>query len=236
MDASRKGKIASLPAKIRDEINRRLHDGETARQILPWLNADTDVLRVLDERWHEQPVDAHNLSQWRQGGYQDWLNRNEKVSALKVLSEYSLQLAQAAGGSITEGAAAIAGGRILELLENSASSIASADAGEEDGEGPLPLNGLIESLVNLRRAEIAQRRTDIAQQRVTQNDRALALEEKRFQRQTGEYFRKFYKDERVREIMERKAADPEVQVQDLVKVMFGEKPSAVDSSKGGEPG
>ena len=105
-------------ASIRAEVNRRLHDGETAKSILPWLNADTDVLRILDERWHEQPVTAQNLSEWRQGGYQDWLARNEKVDAIKVLSDYSLQLARAAGGSITEGAAAVAGGESWSSLSN----------------------------------------------------------------------------------------------------------------------
>ncbi len=222
-DAARKGKIATLPAKIREEVNQRLHNGEQARQILPWLNADKDVLRILDEKWHEQPVTAQNLSEWRQGGYQDWLGRNEKVEALRALSDYSLQLAKASGGSITEGAAAIAGGRILELLEKSAASIANADAGEEDGDGAFPLNGLIESLVNLRRAEIAQKRTDQRGVVLEQNDRRLALEEKRFQRQTAELFIKFYEDQRAKEIMARKG-DRDVKVQDLVGVMFGEKP------------
>jgi len=215
MDSTRKGKIATLPAKIRDEINRRLHEGEGARQILPWLNADKDVLRVLDERWGEEPVTPQNLSEWRRGGYRDWLGRNEKVSALKVLSDYSLQLAQAAGGSISEGAAAIAGGKILALLENAA---------EEEG----PTNGillseLIDSLSALRKNEIAQKKIDQNAITLGQRDRQLALEEKRFQRQTAELFIKFYTDRRAKEIMERKG-DREVQVKDLVGMMFGEKP------------
>jgi hypothetical protein len=213
MDSARKGKIATLPAKIRDEVNRRLHDGGQAKEILARLNADKDVLRILDEKWHEQPITAQNLSEWRAGGYQDWLSRNERADHIKTLANYSLQLAQAAGGSITEGAAAIAGGRILELLEKSAE--------EESGRVELAL--LVESLTALRGKEIDQQRTKQRDVVLQQRGRALELEEKKFQRQTAEYMMKFYKDRRVKEIMDRKG-DSEVKIQDLVGVMFGEKP------------
>ena len=220
MDSARKGKIASLPAKIREEINRRLHDGQTGPDIASWLNQQSDVLRVLFERWDEEPITPQNLSEWRRGGFQDWLARNEKVSALKTLSDYSLQLAQAAGGSISEGAAAIAGGRILELLEKSAASIADATAGEES-EGGFELGDLIESLTKLRSAEIAQKRTDQRDIVLSQRDRQLALEEKRFQRQTAEMFMKFYEDRRAKEIMEAKGPK-DVKMDQLVTLMFGE--------------
>lgn len=228
MESARKGKVASLPAKIRAEINQRLHDGQAARQILPWLNADAEVLRVLDDRWHEEPVTPQNLSEWRQGGYQDWLNRNEKVGAIKVLSAYAFELAQASGGSITEGAAAVAGGRILETLEKSV-------AAEQDPE-------FINALVALRRAEIAQKRTDILGKRANQSDvalaqrdRQLALEEKRFQRQTAELFLQWYTDKRAKEIIDTKGPK-DVKMDQLVTLMFGEKPSTAGSSEGGEPG
>ena len=35
---SRNGKIARLPGQNREEINRRLHDGEDGKKILGWLN------------------------------------------------------------------------------------------------------------------------------------------------------------------------------------------------------
>ena len=54
-------------------------------------------------------------------------------------------------------------------------------------------------------------------------DRQLALEEKKFQLTTAELFTKFYKDQRAKEIMDRKG-DHNVQVEDLVGLMFGEKP------------
>jgi hypothetical protein len=203
-DAARKGKIASLPAQIREEVNQRLHNGEQAPQILPWLNAHPDVLRVLDDRWGEEPVTPNNLSEWRRGGYKDWLARNEKVSALKTLSDFSLNAARAAGGSMTEGALAIAGGRILELLE------AAVEAKTIDKD-------LIEALIAVRAKEIDR---DIVLQ---QRDRQLALEETKFRRQTAELFLEFYEDEKAREIAESNRP-PDVKVQDMVQVMFGEAP------------
>ncbi len=32
------GKIARLPRAIRDELNRRMGDGQTGQELLPWLN------------------------------------------------------------------------------------------------------------------------------------------------------------------------------------------------------
>jgi hypothetical protein len=218
MDSTRKGKIATLPAKIREEINRRLHDGEQAKQILPWLNADKDVLRVLDETWHEQPVTPQNLSEWRNGGYQDWLKQNERVEQIKVLADYSYKLAQA-GGSLSKGAAAIAGGRILQLLEKVVDGEVPTVTTEEGDEVPVEFD--LEKLVN---AVATLGHVEVAHIRESRQSKALDLDVQRFRRQTAEMFIKFYKDRRAKEIMERKG-DHEVQVKDLVGVMFGEAPS-----------
>jgi len=36
---TRNGKIARLPCSIRDLLNRRLHDGESGKSLVDWLNA-----------------------------------------------------------------------------------------------------------------------------------------------------------------------------------------------------
>lgn len=223
MDSARKGKIASLPATIRAEINRRLHDGERSPQILPWLNAEPEVIRIVEERWDNKKVSESNLSEWRLGGFQEWVKQNERVDAIKTLADYSLKLAQAAGGSMSQGMAAIAGGRILQLLERVADGETPTMVQSVDGEpaGELPIEFNLEKLVN---AVATIGHVEVAHKKESRQGKALDLDVQRFRRQTGEYFRKFYKNERAREIMERKGADPEVQVQDLVKVMFGERP------------
>lgn len=41
------GKTARLPALIREQLNRRLHDGQPASLILPWLNSLAPVPEIL---------------------------------------------------------------------------------------------------------------------------------------------------------------------------------------------
>lgn len=220
MAATRKGKVASLPATVREEVNRRLFDGERAPTILKWLHEQPEVLRVLDDLWKEEPVTAQNLSEWRQGGYQDWLGKRESVENTKLLAEYAFKLARAGGGSMSEGAAAIAGGRILELLEQVARGekpVATNAAGDE-----VAVDFDLEKLVN---AVATLGHVEVAHKKETRQQKALELDVQRFQRQTAEMFMKFYKDNRAKEIMDRKG-DAEVKTQDLVKVMFGEKPEA----------
>lgn len=229
---ARKGKIATLPAKIREEINRRLHDGQQGPQIIPWLNSQEEVLRVLDERWGEEPITPQNLSEWRQGGYQDWLARRDREDSIKTLSEFSYKIAKASGGSLTEGAIAIAGGRILELLEKVADGEKPDNLvalKNEDGSYELPfefdLEKLINSLATLRGREIDQQRTKQRDVVLEQRNRQLALEETKFRRQTAELFLKWYEDKRAKEIVESKGAK-ETKMEDLVQLMFGAQPEA----------
>src|SRR5438067_2516791 len=68
----RTGKIARLPHDIREQINRRLQDGEQGKSILKWLNALPEVQAVLKEHFEDHPVAASNLTEWKDGGYRDW--------------------------------------------------------------------------------------------------------------------------------------------------------------------
>lgn len=206
-ERARQGKIARLPAAIRDEVNRRLHDGQTGSQIIPWLHSLPEVLRVLDELFGEEPITAQNLSEWRQGGYQDWLRQREKVESLKTLSSYAAQLAQA-GGSLTDGAAAIAGGKILDLLESF----------DEER-----LEKLVAALSSLRSSEAAAMNARTNQAKLAQKDRELALAEATFRRQTAEMFIKWLESEEARQIAE--GSEPKrVRVDKLVQLMFGDRP------------
>ena len=63
------GKIARLPHKIREQINRRLQDGEPGRLLLAWLNALPQTLRLLTDQFGGRPVNQANLSAWRNGGF-----------------------------------------------------------------------------------------------------------------------------------------------------------------------
>ena len=204
---TRRGKIARLPANVRKEVCQRLHDGQSASQIIPWLHGLPDVLRVLDEHFGEEPISPQNLSDWRKGGYQDWLRARARVDDLKQLSQYAFDLAKA-GGSLTEGAAAIAGGKILTMFEN---------LNEEN------IEKLIASLSSLRTSEASSMNARTNQARLAQKDREIDLEEKKFRRTTAELFIKWAQSPEAQAILG--SGDTKtVQMDKLVQLFFGTAP------------
>lgn len=205
-DSTRTGKIARLPASIREEVCQRLFDGQSGPKLLAWLNAHPDVLRVLDEYFHEEPVSAQNLSEWRKGGYQAWKARRAKIDETKSLAQYALRLGEAAGGKITDGSAAILGGKILERLE----------AADEKTD----LNKLTQALVALRSTDLEARKAQQRERLLEQKERQVALQEKQFQVRTCELFIQWYEDKRAAEIAEGKGKT-DVKIEQLRLLMFG---------------
>jgi len=84
---SRKGKIGRLTLKIREEINMRLADGMEATPLLAWLNALPNVREILRNHFASRPVTPQNLSEWRQGGYQDWVLNRQTSGMARSLAE-----------------------------------------------------------------------------------------------------------------------------------------------------
>lgn len=201
----RKGKIGRLPVAIRNEVNRRLFENESGAKIITWLNAQPDVLRVLDEYFGEEPITPQNLSEWRKGGYQDWLRRREEVERIKDLAEFSLKLGEAAGGSVSDGSAAILGGRIMAEIEAAA--------------GYTPEQ--IEAVAMLRKGDHDRVKLQQSAQSIELKRKEVALDEKRFQRTTCELFIKWADDKKVKEVIESRATNAE-KIEKLGQAIFGE--------------
>jgi hypothetical protein len=83
MDASRRGKIARLPRSIRDELNRRLRDGESGTKVLAWLNALPEVQCIVAQEFGGRPVQTVNLWAWRHGGYKEWLQMQQAAELMR---------------------------------------------------------------------------------------------------------------------------------------------------------
>ena len=60
---TRVGKIARLPHKIRDEVGRRILDGQTLLHIADWLNTLPKVRAVLNRHFDGKPIRSQNLSE-----------------------------------------------------------------------------------------------------------------------------------------------------------------------------
>src|SRR5687768_1655994 len=68
----RRGKVARLPQELRELVNRRLADGKPYEQIIAELEKHRD-------QWPAGLTGFNkvNISQWRKGGYQEWLKEHE---------------------------------------------------------------------------------------------------------------------------------------------------------------
>jgi hypothetical protein len=75
--SARNGKIARLPRPVRNELNERLERSEPGPRLLEWLNALKEVKKVVKEDFAGVPISKQNLSEWRQGGFEEWLARRD---------------------------------------------------------------------------------------------------------------------------------------------------------------
>jgi truncated hemoglobin YjbI len=95
---TRTGKIARLPySTIRDLLNQRLHNGEQGAKLVKWLNGLPEVQEVLTEEFGGRPISEQNLSEWKQGGFDDWLRHQETRAWVRALADESADLEEEAG-------------------------------------------------------------------------------------------------------------------------------------------
>jgi hypothetical protein len=107
MNITRTGKIARLPHAIRDRLNQRLQDGEKARSLVAWLNSSPEVQAILAADFGAKPIRPQNLSEWRHGGYRDWLHHQQALEFARSFTEEAREL-QASAKSPSPGLPAIA--------------------------------------------------------------------------------------------------------------------------------
>ena len=94
---TRLGKIARLSREIRDELNVRLQNGEVGRKLVEWLNGLPAAQAVLKANFSGKAISAQNLSEWKQGGYEDWVRHQENCAYAAMLTEMSSDLEEEAG-------------------------------------------------------------------------------------------------------------------------------------------
>jgi hypothetical protein len=225
--SARQGKIARLPEAVRAELNQRILDGQSGKTILCWLNELPDAGDDFNDT---------NLTNWRKGGYQDWLNRRDRIARTKEMAAYSVKLAASAGGNLSEGAAAILSGKVLELVEMLDGLVESAEA-EEGAEAKTPeqiaataaaLKDLTESLATLRtgdqnnvRLQQNNAKLDLDKQKLAQAQESIDLAKKQFMRQYARDFGKWAEDQRVRGILAG-ADSTDAKTEKLGQIIFGE--------------
>ena len=115
---TRNGKIARLPKEIREQLNHRLENGWQGKKLVNWLNALPEVKQVLREEFHGRAISGQNLSQWREGGYADWLRHQETQGQIRWLVERSDDVDAAEGNDyLCERLARVASAELAEHMQ-----------------------------------------------------------------------------------------------------------------------
>ena len=96
---SRIGKIARLPHDIREQLNRRLLDGQSGTEILQWVNELPQCRQILAQKFGGRPIDDGNLHEWRHGGYEEWLWHEDRRDRLGSSFEHIAKLDAVGDGS-----------------------------------------------------------------------------------------------------------------------------------------
>jgi hypothetical protein len=63
------------------------------KDILHWLNGDPAVTKVMEEHFEGHPISEQNVSEWRQGGYEEWLIYHSYLGNVGDLSENAQRVA-----------------------------------------------------------------------------------------------------------------------------------------------
>lgn len=178
---TRNGKIARLPKAIREEINQRLEDGATAVSLVEWLNGLPEVQDLIQSQFGGHPILEQNLSQWKGGGYQDWLRKQEAKELVEEIYEKGQELKEQMKDRppLAE---------VLSHWLNARYVVTTRQVEQAEGpEGWRMLRQMCGDVARLRRLDqhdrrLAQndRRLDIEQQRVEIEQEHLKLERGRY--------------------------------------------------------
>ena len=168
---TRTGKIARLPREIREQLNRRLEDGQPGTKLVIWLNALPEAQALLAGEFAGRAISEQNLSEWKQGGYRDWLARQEVLAQVRELAADAEELAGATEGVLAEHLATVLTARYAAALADW-----QGEATDEFRRKLRSLRALCQDIVELRRGNHSAARLKIEQERLAR-DREQTEEE-----------------------------------------------------------
>ena len=157
---NRNGKIARLPHDIREQLNRRLQDNEPGDKLLEWLNGQAAVQTVLAEQFAGKAITKQNLSEWRLGGFAEWVLRLEVVYEAQDMDEMSQSLDAVSDACMPDRLATVLAGRYASLLARWDGEVTEAFTKKLRGLGPL-----CREICALQRGAHSVIKTRIAQER-----------------------------------------------------------------------
>jgi hypothetical protein len=184
---TRNGKIARLPREVRDQLNRRLSDGEPGTKLVEWLNGLLEVQALLAREFAGRPVSEQNLSEWKRGGYRDWVTRQEALEQARELAADAAELAAATEGLLADHLATVVTARYASALAGW-----NGEATEEFRRKLRALRALCQDIVELRRGDHSAARLQLERER-------LAREKEQTEEDVVEHFKQWVQNPRVRD-------------------------------------
>jgi len=218
----RKGKIARLPRAIRDELNRRLDNGEAGVNLVAWLNELPETRQVLAEKFGGRPITAQNMSEWTHGGYLDWLNLQGILDDAQELDADAAQLIHSTKGRLSDHMATILSARYATLLAHW-----RGDVSPELTRQLQVLQGMSQVIVRLRRGDHHAARLD----------RESRREEKEREKSNAEviaHFKEWAEHPEIHELICRNCSNPKTKDRALDE-MFGLQPPLPKNKSPGSP-
>lgn len=113
---TRRGKISRLPQAVRDELNRRLQNGEMGTRLIVWLNSHPEVRPVLTADFKDRDINGPNLTEWKAGGYQDWLAEQAVLAQAKEWTAVAKEWEVKTDERYTDHLSTLLAGRYAETL------------------------------------------------------------------------------------------------------------------------
>jgi hypothetical protein len=158
MNLTRNGKIARLPLAVRHELNRRLEEGEQGKKMVVWLNGLPKVQAIVAAEFGGKPIREQNLSEWKQGGYRDWVAQQEALEVAARLGEDATEWNAEGRAPLTD---------TLALWLAARYAVATRRVAETGGrEGWRLLREMCGDIVELRKGDHSAERLQIERERL----------------------------------------------------------------------
>jgi hypothetical protein len=175
---TRLGKIARLPREIREELNVRLQNGEVGRVLVDWLNGLPAAQEVLKARFEGRAITEQNLSEWKQGGYEDWVRHQENCAYALMLTEMSEDLEEEARDTrLEERLAAVMAVALARLLREAEEAPAGAERTKTILDVARQLSQLRRDSQQAERVRMERERWEQKQHEIAEKERKEAQEE-----------------------------------------------------------
>ena len=167
---TRKSKIARLPRPIRDELNRRLDNGQPGIRLVEWLNNLPEVNEILAREFQGRRITPQNISEWKRGGYHDWLAQQEHAASLQDFLADAKELGDAASPEkLTEA--------IFNFgLVHYAAAMQRCAYRPEHRDNLNRCSQMLNDVIRLRNCDLAQQRFDLDTQKLAFNAEKLELQ------------------------------------------------------------